>query len=68
MRLKIHTQLITLGQFLKLVGLVSTGGQAKEYIANNSILVNGIAAEQRGKKIYPGDVVRVNNSEYTVTR
>jgi len=68
MIVKIHTQYITLGQFLKLVGLISTGGQARKFIEDNKILVNGAAAQQRGKKIHPGDLVIVNKNEYTVTR
>lgn len=66
--LKIYTEYITLSQLLKLAGLISTGGQAKSFIAHNSIQVNGQAVHQRGKKIYPGDVVQVNNNEYMVTR
>jgi ribosome-associated protein len=68
MLLKINTEHITLSQFLKLVGLIGTGGQAKDFIAQNPILVNGLVAEQRGKKLFPGDVVQVNKKVFTVTR
>lgn len=68
MQIKIHTEYITLGQFLKLAGLIDTGGQARDFIAVNSIMVNGEAAAQRGKKIYAGDVIQVNKAVFKITR
>jgi ribosome-associated protein len=68
MQIKIKTDYITLGQFLKFAGLIDTGGLAKDFIAVNSIKVNGAATEQRGKKIYAGDVVQVNKTVFTITR
>ena len=68
MQIKIYTGYITLGQLLKFAGLIDTGGQVKEFIAGNSILINGVATEQRGKKIYAGDVVQVNKTVFTITR
>jgi len=68
MQIKIKTDYITLGQFLKFAGLIDTGGQAKDYIAMNSIKINGLAVMQRGKKIHAGDVVQVNKTVFTITR
>lgn len=68
MEIKITTEYITLGQFLKHANLISTGGQARDYIAENTIKVNTDVTEQRGKKLYPGDNVEINDHVFTITR
>ncbi len=55
----IETGYIALGQFLKLVDLISTGGEAKPYLAEHEILVNGEKEDRRGRKLYPGDEVEI---------
>ena len=47
----IHTETIRLDSFLKLTGLVDTGGQAKLLIQESQVLVNGEVCPQRGKKL-----------------
>jgi S4 domain protein YaaA len=59
--LKIDSPFITLGQLLKYADLIQSGGQAKHFIQDNTILLNGIHELRRGKKIYPGDVVIINH-------
>jgi len=66
MEVRIDTESINLGQFLKFLGLLGTGGQAKAFLAENTVLVNGVPTGQRGKKIFPGDVVQVNKAVYRV--
>ena len=46
----IKTEFIKLQQLLKLAGIVGQGSDAKLYIKNGEIKVNGITATQRGKK------------------
>jgi ribosome-associated protein len=48
---------ITLGQFLKAAGLVSTGGEAKYLIVSGLVRVNGELDVRRGRKLYAADVV-----------
>lgn len=48
---------IKLGQVLKAAGLVDSGVEAKLVILDEQVKVNGQVEVQRGKKIYPGDVV-----------
>jgi len=48
---------ITLGQLLKELGLISTGGAAKHYLAENEVLFNGTIETRRGKKLYAADIV-----------
>ena len=48
---------IRLDQFLKIWGVVSTGGEAKIVIQEGRVLVNGVVETRRGKKLAVGDVV-----------
>jgi ribosome-associated protein len=48
---------IKLDQFLKLNGLVSTGGHAKLLIQAGEVKVNGKVETQRGRKLVQGDRV-----------
>jgi ribosome-associated protein len=59
-RIFIKDGYITLGQLLKLSGAAQTGGQAKFMIADGKVKVNGSIALQRGKKILPGDTVKID--------
>lgn len=48
---------IKLDQFLKLKGLVQTGGQAKILIQAGEVRVNGTIETRRGRKLTKGDRV-----------
>ena len=48
---------ITLGQLLHATGMIGTGGEAKFYLGENVVLVNGVEEDRRGRKLRPGDVV-----------
>lgn len=55
----IKTEYIALGQFLKLADCIDSGGQAKFFLQENQILINGEADNRRGRKLYNGDTVDV---------
>lgn len=55
----IHGEYVTLGQFLKITDIISSGGQAKIFLADADIRVNGRPDNRRGRKLYPGDTVIV---------
>ncbi len=57
-RQKIDGEYIKLGQLLKLVGFAETGVQAKYAIQNGEVLVNQKVCNNRGKKLYNGDLVK----------
>jgi ribosome-associated protein len=50
---------ITLGQFLKVADLASTGGEAKTLITSGRVVVNGAVDIRRGRKLQVGDTVQV---------
>ena len=65
--IKIHTEFIKLDSFLKFAGICSTGGEAKIFIMEGSVLVNGVPCLQRGKKLVNDDVVALKNGGEAVT-
>ncbi|MDI3256704.1 MAG: RNA-binding S4 domain-containing protein [Kyrpidia sp.] len=48
---------ITLGQLLKRLHLVSTGGAVKDFLESRPVFVNGVRETRRGRKLRPGDRV-----------
>lgn len=62
----ITTDYITLGQFLKLANVISTGGETKNYLENKKVLVNGDIENRRGKKIYPGTIVTAESKVFEI--
>ena len=66
MEVKIHTEYIELQQLLKLTDWISTGGEAKIAVKRLKIFVNGEKEDRRGRKLYPGDTVQIQNRKYEV--
>lgn len=66
--MKIDTDFIKLDSFLKLMGWVGTGGEAKILIQEGQVLVNGEVETRRGKKLYPGDVVNFFDEEEEIEK
>lgn len=62
----ISTEFIRLDAFLKLSGLVDTGGQAKFLIQAGQVTVNGETCTMRGKKLRPGDWAACQGKEFQV--
>jgi len=61
---KISTEFIKLDSFLKWCGAASLGSEAKMYILDELVKVNGEVCVQRGKKIRPGDIVEFEGEAY----
>ena len=57
---------ITLGVLLKITGIIDTGGQAKYFLAENKVLVNGEEDNRRGRKLYHGDVIEIANHSFVI--
>jgi ribosome-associated protein len=62
----VTTSLIRLDQFLKLTGLVGTGGQAKLVIQGGEVMVNGEVETRRRRQLHSGDKVTVGADEFEV--
>ena len=64
--IKIETDIIKLDSFLKWAGIASLGSEAKFYIKNEDIKLNGAVETQRGKKLVKGDIIEFNNEFFKV--
>lgn len=65
--IKIDQEFVTLGQLLKMVDLISSGGMAKWYLSEFIVNVNGQPENRRGRKIYPGDQIEFFADDLSVT-
>jgi len=66
--IKINTAYITLGQLVKMLNILESGGMVKAYLQSEGAIVNGELEHRRGKKLYPGDVVEIEEiGSYIVT-
>jgi ribosome-associated protein len=59
-KIKLNTEFITLGQFLKLAEVIQSGGMAKWFLSENDIFINGEQDQRRGRKLRVGDKVTLN--------
>ena len=62
-KIAIHSEYITLGQLLKFANIISSGGETKPYLETNKIYVNNVLEQRRGKKLYPGDQIKIPPKE-----
>ena len=65
-KIKIKTEYITLGQFLKYVNAVDSGAIAKLVILDEQVYVNGEVETRRGKKLRQGDQVFFDGVDYLI--
>ena len=62
-KVSITTEYVTLGQFLKLADIISSGGQAKFFLEDIQVKVNGEVDQRRGRKLRDGDKIEVEGFE-----
>lgn len=66
--IKITTEYITLGQFLKFAGIIDNGAEAKAFLQESRVLVDGEEENRRGRKLRGGELVRVGAMAYRIVR
>ena len=64
--ISIHTEYIELYQALKLEGLASSGGEAKQVIANGLVEVNGSVDTRKRAKLRPGDTFTFQGDTFQI--
>ena len=47
---------------------IQTGGEAKYYLQENYVLINGEKDNRRGRKLYPGDQVEIEGKIYLICK
>lgn len=60
-KIKINTEYIALGQFLKAADVIQTGGMAKWFLSEYDVFVNGEQDQRRGRKLRKGDKIEIDN-------
>ncbi|MEG1004026.1 S4 domain-containing protein YaaA [Clostridium sp.] len=64
--ININTEFIKLDAFLKWAGVASQGSEAKIYILEEMVKVNGEVCTQRGKKLRVNDVIEFEEESYKI--
>ncbi|HLO12547.1 MAG TPA: S4 domain-containing protein YaaA [Pseudoneobacillus sp.] len=65
---KIDTEYITLGQFLKLAEVIQSGGMAKFFLQEYDVFINGEQDQRRGRKLRNGDQIKIPEfGEYVIS-
>ena len=62
----IKTEYIELQQLLKMENYISSGGQAKYFLLENKVFVNGEEENRRGRKLRIGDIILIDKEEYKI--
>ena len=60
-KVQIDREYVTLGQLLKMVNIIGSGGEAKFFLLENEVIINGEKDSRRGRKLYPNDHVSIKN-------
>lgn len=68
-KIKLETDFITLGQFLKLAELIQSGGMAKWFLSEHEVFINGELDQRRGRKLRDGDKIQIPGfGEFVITQ
>ncbi len=66
LEIKIDTEFIRLDSLMKLAGLAAMGGEAKHFIQDGLVKLNGVTCTERSKKIRPGDTIEFQGEKVKV--
>lgn len=64
---RIRGETISLGQLLKLEGMIESGAEVKAFLSTVPVWVNGEREARRGRKLHVDDIVQVDELELRVT-
>ncbi len=60
-KVELITEPVELYKLLKFEGLAGSGGEAKYFIAEGNVLVNGEIETRKRKKIVSGDIIKLGD-------
>ena len=66
--ISIFTDYITLGQFLKLADIIESGGEAKSFLAENRVIIDGEEDNRRGRKLTGGEEIEILGQKYVIKK
>ncbi len=58
--------MMILNTFLKIQGVASSGGEAKQIIRSGKVLYNGVVEMRNKKQLFPGDKIEYEGSVWIV--
>ena len=64
----INTDFIRLDGFLKFKGIAMTGGEAKSFVQDGIVKVDGEVCTARGKKLRQGNTVSIFSVDYQIKK
>jgi ribosome-associated protein len=64
--IEIYRQPVELYKLLKFEGLASSGGEAKTFISEGQVTVNGEIETRKRRKIVAGDIVEFGGEQFSV--
>ncbi len=62
----INTEYIQLQNALKILDIIYSGGESKVYLSMNDVYVNDEIERRRGRKLYDGDILKIEGISYIV--
>lgn len=65
-KVEVTGEFIKLDSLLKFAGVTETGGVAKDIIQSGKVKYNGEVCYMRGKKVYKGDLVSIDEIGLTI--
>ena len=65
-KVKLKSEYMKLQYLLKIVGIIDSGGQAKNFLADSVVLVNHQRETRRGRKLRKGDLITVGKSNFKI--
>lgn len=66
MKVEINGEFIKLGQLIKKLNLIDTGGQVKDFINSNVIKINNEVPKGRSTKVFSGSTVWIDDEVYKI--
>lgn len=66
MKVNIRGDYITLGQFLKKVDIIVTGGESGFFLEEEQVYVNEERETRRGRKLYREDRIVISGQTYVI--
>ena len=64
----INTDYITLGQFLKFADIIYSGGEAKQFLSENEVYIDGELDTRRGRKLCGGERISVIGLNFEIIK
>ena len=64
--IEIYREPVELYKLLKFEGLASSGGEAKTFISEGQVTVNGEVETRKRKKIIAGDIVEFGGEQFRI--